>query len=156
MELVPIIELTLSIFAGLFLLALVVSYIIYRIKKNTGEKESKGNNNNNLVMNIAPAGAGGHFSNSYYSQGLDTMAKAPVSYIPAAEYTLMDNYYSAEEEQNPVKKNDSRQENKTQTAKFTILNDIPPVHPAYKSQSAKNYANKFDSYRANDAQAMFK
>ncbi|MEI7811724.1 MAG: hypothetical protein WCJ01_04780 [Ignavibacteria bacterium] len=144
MELVPIVQLSLSIFTGGLVLVLAVSYLSFKIKKNatvTATPVGKQiNQMSNYISQQQPP--------VYYNQPATNYYTAPQQ-IPVSvpEFRPVPSYVPPVEEAVSVK---------APVNKFQFVNRMPSSYQGYLPETDSNFSHKFASSKSKDAYAMFR
>lgn len=151
MELIPIIEKSLLIFAGALVLVLTVSFAIFKMGKR-GETEVRMNYSGFDNLGLQPViiaqnemvyqnemiyqeeNAGGYYRQPHYT----------------IERTLSQPVYN--EEQKPAMPAKSS----SGTRRFTVINDIPEEKHSYYPNRDYSFSRRFASTKSSDAYAMFR
>ncbi|MCU7496899.1 MAG: hypothetical protein HF314_14285 [Ignavibacteria bacterium] len=144
MELVPIIQISLALFSGLLLLVLLISYIVFKVNKNSQAAQT--NQEYGRQMN------NDYFPDMRQEQEYSQMASAYNAFSP---------YYSGQESQEfqqPQASPASRRENSSsrQNRYTVVYNEGTGEKTAYYPERSEEYKYRFAPTKNTNAFAPFK
>lgn len=160
MELIPIVETTLSIFTGLLILGVLISYIASKIRKNGNNSSTQSDryNQESLARNII---SNQHdFSMQYqHMQYKPAIASSvPAGYVPSGNQLKGEEYRSSYFAPRSVENNlESKPRHaKSASSKFTVLNNLPLRGTTQITESIEMNNNRDVSLNAKNNSIMFK
>ncbi|MGE5411604.1 MAG: hypothetical protein ACM3MI_11650 [Clostridiales bacterium] len=160
MELIPIVETTLSIFTGLLILGVLISYIASKIRKNenTSSTQSDRYKQESLARNIISNKHDFALQYQHMQYKPAIAASAQVGYVPSGNQfkgeEFRSNYFAPRPSENNLES--KPRQAKSASSKFTVLNDLPLRGTTRITESIEMDNNRDASFNAKNNSIMFK